>query len=214
MKDIVVYGTGGAAKGSLEIIDSMNEKFKQWNLLGFLDDDIAKHGSSLYSIPILGDRQWLVSRPEVEVVVGIADPGVRRRLVEALKNIGHSQFATLIHPAAWVARRAEVGLGSVIYAFAALNAGAAIGDFVHINMQCAVGHDVVIDDFVTLAPGVSLLGGAAIQKGAQLGANSVVLQGKTVGAHAVLGAGAVATKNVAPETVSVGVPARVIKQIL
>jgi len=46
-----------------------------------------------------------------------------------------------------------------------------------------------------------------ICRGATLGANSTVLAGITVGAYAMVGAGAVVTKDVAPFSLVVGVPA-------
>lgn len=48
---------------------------------------------------------------------------------------------------------------------------------------------------------------------AWIGAGSIILPGITIGEGAVVGAGAVVTKNVEPNTVVVGNPARVIKTI-
>jgi acetyltransferase-like isoleucine patch superfamily enzyme len=52
-----------------------------------------------------------------------------------------------------------------------------------------------------------------IKENAWLGANVVVLPGVTIGENAVIGAGAVVSKDIPPNCVAVGVPARVIKQI-
>lgn len=52
-----------------------------------------------------------------------------------------------------------------------------------------------------------------IGRGAWLGANVTVLPGVTIGDGAVIGAGSVVTKDVAPLTVSVGVPARPVREI-
>ncbi len=45
------------------------------------------------------------------------------------------------------------------------------------------------------------------------GAGVTVLAGVTIGENAVVGAGAVVTKDVAPNTIVAGVPAKVIKKI-
>ena len=46
-----------------------------------------------------------------------------------------------------------------------------------------------------------------------LGANVTVLGGVTIGDNAVIAAGAVVTKNIPPNTVAAGVPARVVRTL-
>lgn len=52
-----------------------------------------------------------------------------------------------------------------------------------------------------------------IEKNAWIGAGAIVLPGVTIGENSVVGAGSVVTKDVPPNTVVVGNPARVIKTI-
>jgi len=52
-----------------------------------------------------------------------------------------------------------------------------------------------------------------IKKGASIGSSSTIMCGITVGENAIVGAGAVVTKDVPPNTVVAGVPAKVIKEI-
>jgi UDP-2-acetamido-3-amino-2,3-dideoxy-glucuronate N-acetyltransferase len=52
-----------------------------------------------------------------------------------------------------------------------------------------------------------------VKKGASIGANSTILPGLTIGENALVGAGAVVTKDVAPNTIVFGNPAKVIRQI-
>ena len=52
-----------------------------------------------------------------------------------------------------------------------------------------------------------------VKKGSSIGSNATILCGITIGENALVGAGAVVTKNVPPNTVVAGSPARVIKTI-
>ena len=53
-----------------------------------------------------------------------------------------------------------------------------------------------------------------IEDGASIGSSATILCGITIGAHAVVGAGSVVTKDVPPNSVVAGNPARVIKHVL
>jgi acetyltransferase-like isoleucine patch superfamily enzyme len=52
-----------------------------------------------------------------------------------------------------------------------------------------------------------------IRKGASIGSSSTILCGVTVGENSIVGAGAVVTKDVPPNTIVAGVPAKVIKKL-
>ena len=52
-----------------------------------------------------------------------------------------------------------------------------------------------------------------IKKGASVGSSSTILCGVTVGENAIVGAGAVVTKDVPPNTVVAGVPAKIVKKL-
>jgi acetyltransferase-like isoleucine patch superfamily enzyme len=91
--------------------------------------------------------------------------------------------------------------------------------------------DLVIEDHVGWGPGAKVLGSehtgqpldvpiiqteleirpVRICAGADIGVNAVILPGVTVGAGAIVGAGAVVTRDVPPNAVAAGVPAKVIR---
>ena len=57
------------------------------------------------------------------------------------------------------------------------------------------------------------LGETTLRRGASIGAGAVILLGVTVGERAMVGAGAVVTKDVPPDVVVVGNPARMIRSL-
>ncbi len=211
MKQIVVFGAGGAAKGCLQIISDINKQSRKYAFLGFLDENQDRHGTLFMGYPILGDYAWFRENPNAGVVVGIADPFAKRRVVHRIRSLGHDGFVTIIHPRAWVADDIPIGCGSIVYAMATVNASAQLGDFALVNMHATIGHDSIIGDYAMIAPGARVLGHAHVGTGAQMGANSVLFHEKTLGDWSILGAGSVAIKSIPSGSTAVGVPAEVIK---
>ncbi len=52
-----------------------------------------------------------------------------------------------------------------------------------------------------------------VRKGASIGSGAVIIAGVTIGENAIVGAGAVVTKDVPPDTIVAGVPAKKIRTI-
>lgn len=89
--------------------------------------------------------------------------------------------------------------------------GVTLGD------GCLIGHNVV---FATLNHGIApeeraLMNPAPIRLGKNVwvGSNSTILQGVMIGDNAIVAAGSVVTKDVPPNTIVGGVPARYIRSI-
>jgi len=83
--------------------------------------------------------------------------------------------------------------------------GALIG---HNVVLATLNHDQNPAKRGTLHPAPITIG-----KNVWIGSNAVILAGVTVGDGAIIAAGAVVTKNVPPNTVVGGVPAKIIKTI-
>lgn len=124
---------------------------------------------------------------------------------------------------------------SKIGAFVEIQKGATIGknckisshsficEGVHIEDNCFIGHGVMfINDLLPRAvneDGTQQTDKdwevieTRIMKGASIGSNATILCGITIGENALVGAGAVVTKDVAPNSVVAGNPARVLKTL-
>lgn len=118
-----------------------------------------------------------------------------------------------IQPPLQVNLGANVKIGSnvsIMYNLLCMSAGGiTIEDGVLIAANCSLisnNHDFKIREILTCKPVV-------IKKKAWIGAGSTILPGVTIGENAIVAAGSVVTKDVAPNTLVGGVPAKFIKNI-
>jgi len=211
MKDLVIFGAGSVGRLVCEIAKDVNLDTNVWNLLGFLDENNELHGTNLNSFPILGTIEWLGRYRETTVVVAIAEPIARRRLVLDINCMGNT-FATLVHPFTWIASRVSIGVGTIVYPGVLVDPDVRVCDHVILNKACTIGHDTVIKDLVTVSPGVNIGGMMTIGEGCFFGINSATNQGLSIGHWSTIGSGAVVVKNLPPNVTAVGVPAKPIQQ--
>ena len=128
---------------------------------------------------------------------------------------------------AHVRERAEIGPEAMIGRGVAVDNDVRIGARVRIQTNAYVTAGSVVEDDVFIAPGVVLtndpragrrgggeeLVGALLRRACRLGAGAVLLPGIEVGEEAFVGAGAVVTRDVAPRSVVIGVPAQVVREV-
>jgi len=118
-----------------------------------------------------------------------------------------------------IRERYKVGAKSRIGSFTQLDGQVEVGANVNIQSRVYLPHLSVVEDDVFIGPGVVVtndlypvsnrLVGVRIRRGAIIGAGAVLMAGIEVGENAVVAAGSVVTRNVPPNSVVVGSPARV-----
>ncbi len=207
MKDLVIIGAGGFAR------ETASAAAARWRVRGFVDDDPTLHGVSRAGLPILGPVDSVAGMPEAAVVVCVGNPRnytARQAIVERL-GLAPDRYATVVHPSAEVGAGSVVGPGSVLLAGTVLTADVTVGSHVAVMPQAVLTHDDRVGDHVTIASGVRLGGGVVLERGAYLGAGALVREGVTVGAWSLVGMGSVVLRDVPPEEVWAGSPARFLR---
>ncbi|PRY40727.1 acetyltransferase [Umezawaea tangerina] len=210
-RPLLLVGAGGLARECLAALAAVAEVGADpYTVLGFLDDDPARHGTLVDGTPVLGGSELVHEYPDTAVLICTAGsraldsrPRIARRL-----GLPDERLATLVHPAASVAQGTEIGAGTILLAGAVVTAPQRIGRLVVAMPQVLLTHDDEVDEGVTMAGRVALAGGVRVGWCAYLGAGSLVRENVTVGELSLLGMGSVLLEDLPAGQTWVGSPAR------
>jgi hypothetical protein len=211
-KLLVIVGAGGLGLEVLWVASrmSMETNFPGWNVLGFVDDSAAIQGGWVEGLPVMGSIPEFFERykgQDLHFHCAIGNNHQRKKLAELFEEQGF-QPATLIDPLSAISPRAVIGPGSFIAPRNYIGPESCLGRHVLINVAASIGHHCVMGDYSQICPGVRLSGHCIIDKLAFLGSNAAVQPGKRVGEGATVGACSFVVRDVKPNTLVVGVPAR------
>lgn len=210
MKELLIIGAGGFGKEVAWLAERINRVNKEWNVLGFLDDNENLTGNQIYNYRVLGNVDAVIKYPEAYIICAVGSSVVKEKIINKILNINpNANFATLIDPSVIISDSSKIGVGTVICASSIVSVDTTIGDHVAVNLDCTIGHDAVLNDYVTVYPSVNVSGGVEVGKCSELGTGTQIIQYKTIGCCSVVGAGSVVLKDVPDNVTAVGNPARV-----
>lgn len=203
MKDLIILGTGVHGAEMVEIVHRVNAGKKTWNLIGFLSFDKSQKGQSFNQTPVLGSFDDI---PSFTDALFIPNNKWNRSIPLPMDRV-----ASLIDPSTFVSRTAQIGKGVVLYPHCYVGLQAKIGDFVFSLSNSVMNHDVVLETGVIVTSGVMLAGSVHVEEGCYLGQACTVREKLRIGKGSLIGMGAVVVKNVEPNSVMVGSPAKKLK---
>lgn len=199
--NVAIIGAGDMTANVVELFDV---DFK------FIFDKPLHPGETKFGLPITDtmyithDLKWISSVGE--------DTRHKRELIQRAMDLpdgpSREDFINLIHPQARIARNATMGLGVYMQPFSTVYAEAYVGDHVLICGACNIGHHAKVHDYCSLGHQVFIGGHVMINEGVFLGSGCKIKPGREIGEGAFVGMGAVVTKDVPPNEIWVGNPAR------
>jgi acetyltransferase-like isoleucine patch superfamily enzyme len=172
----------------------------------------------------LGPRSLASRDPLPGAMVGAGATICAGAVVVAGARIGSG---AVVGDQAHVRERAQVGDGAVVGRGSQVDADVRVGDRVKIQTGCYITGFSELEDDVFVGPGVTLtnddamgrhppaeqLRGALLRRACRVGGGVVIVPGVEIGEEAYVAAGAVVTRDVAPRSVVMGVPARPVREV-
>lgn len=203
-RPFIIVGGGGHARVVASTLRELGE-----NILGFTDPNSdASLGQELEH---LGSDDVLANyaSSDVNLTVGIGSSHDVTRRADLFDEVKNTDFICppVVHPNAFVASEASIGIGSHVMAGAVIQAGTALAENVIVNTNATIDHDCEIGGHTHVAPGATVSGEVSLGAQVHVGTGASLIQGVHVGARSVVGAGAVVIEDVPPDSVVVGVPA-------
>lgn len=206
--DFVLWGSGGHAKVLASLLRTRGSR-----VVALFDSSPVE--AALPNVPLFVGRegfgQWYSTWGENTRLCGaVAIGSATLARIELLGLfVQHGILVPpIVHPAAAVCDDATLDRGSQVMAGAVVSSNARVGEVTIVNHRATIDHECVLGAGVHVAPGATVCGCVNIGDHAFVGAGAVILPRLKIGAHAVIGAGAVVTRDVAPGTTVLGVPAR------
>lgn len=207
MKDLIIVGASGFGREVLTLIEEINSRTPEWNVLGFIDDNLRALDDFETGYRVVGTIQdWQPGAKEL-YALAIAKPTVKEKIVPVLKERG-AKFASLISPSSMIGARSRLGEGVVMFGQTGISVDCNIGNYVFFNALCGIGHDTVIGDYCTFGPKVCISGFTKVGKCVNVGALASTYPGLEVGDYATIGMNSAVIRRVKPHTTVIGVPAK------
>lgn len=195
---IAIIGSGGFGR---EVKQQILSNYANTEVFFFVDDLY----SDSVSMPIS-----TLNIKEYKVLVAIADPIVRKRIVESLPK--DTDFFTFIHKSVLILDdNIEIGKGSIICANVVLTTNIKLGEHTQLNLATTIGHDTRVGEFFTTAPGAKISGNCEIENCVYIGTNSSIREKIKITNNVTVGLNSGVVKNINEPGVYVGSPAKKIK---
>lgn len=209
---VYLVGAGGFGR-EVESWISISSKFKEsYKLIGYIDDRTDALNGYPSEYKVLGSIDDFIFSSGDSVLIAIADPGIKTKIVNRLMN--RVQIISFISDDVIIGKFNKIGEGSIISPNVVLSTNVEVGRFVTLNLAVKIGHDAVISDYSSLMADINIGGGARIGHHVYVGSQVTVFQNIKIGENSKISAGSVIYQSVIKNSLMAGNPAKDISRII
>ncbi|VEJ09828.1 NeuD/PglB/VioB family sugar acetyltransferase [Actinobacillus delphinicola] len=207
MKEIILIGAGGYAKSVLDSLDLTRYKFK-----GYIDR-LRPVGSTHLGFPVLANNLLeLKDFHQYSYFIAIGNNDLRYENYTFLKK-NHCNIINIIDKTSIISSSSYLGEGVFVGKMAIINAGVKVGNNVIVNTKALLEHGVTIENHCNISTNTTLNGDVYIGEKSFIGSSSVINGQLEIGNNVVVGSGSVVIRDIDPNSIVVGIPAKVIKKL-
>ncbi len=147
-------------------------------------------------LPVLGDVFSYEPDKDDIFVCAIADPAVRKKLVEIVtEKFGKKVFSNLIHRSVTIQSNVKIGTGNIFVPGSAINDSAVIGNHIILN-GAAISHDCIVGDYSSFMGNVIICGNVKIGEMNYWATGSVALPKSRTDNNVFVGCGSFVFKHI------------------
>lgn len=207
MKILCIYGCGGMGREIADLAGRMDK----WEKIIFIDDNINNRLVDELSVLSLEEALAQYEKSNMDFIVAAGEPSSREFLYKKLDE-NKLTYITLAYPDFVLSKFSSVKNGTIIHTGATITVNVHIGKGCLINKHVVIGHDVNISDYTVISPNVTVGGDVEIGSNCYIGSGAIIRNGIKIGEDSIIGMGAVVLKDVEPNSVMVGNPAKFIRE--
>jgi sugar O-acyltransferase (sialic acid O-acetyltransferase NeuD family) len=211
MINVIIFGAGQVGSLTQKILNDHGE----FNVLGFVDDNVSSLPAEKDGLPIFGGRKYVMDvSDDISYCIGAGHIKVRCEIFQWLVK-QNKKIASAIHPTAKFFGKTAIGQGLTVAPNCSFFDTVSIGNGCYFGPNVSVSHDSKIGNFCLVSQ-ASIIGARVnIEDNVFVGTGSTIVpkylgasELLSVGHHSTIGAGSLVLENVPIDTVVKGRPAK------
>jgi len=209
-KKLILFPFGGNSREALTVIENINNIKKEWDVIGFIDDNASLKGKEYSGIKVLGGKEVLAQHSDSYILAVPGSPKSYLKRKEAIDslNVEKERFVQIVHPSVSMSADSKIGYNVLIMANVVLTSSVNIGNHCVILPNTTISHDAVVNDYCCIGSNVSISGSVNLGVNCYIGSGSKVKDGIAVGDRSLVGLGSNVTRNIDKDKVVAGNPAK------
>ena len=207
---MIIIGAKGHAIELLDVLEKNNFEEE----IFFYDDITDNLPDKLYNkYPIFRSAEEMSRLNTRHFALGIGIPMARKKLSNKFKLLGW-ELISVISKDSIIGNYnvlLEPGLNIMHNVF--ISNDVRIGEGTLINNGANIHHNVEIGNYCEISPKVYITGNVTIGDFTTIGTGAIIIPKVNIGKNCIIGAGSVVNKDIPDNSIAVGTPAKVIKEV-